>query len=89
MSDLPAASPQHLRQIDLEALRPPFSTHKPRILILYGSLRAVSYSRLLAHDAGRFLEHFGCEVRIFNPDGHPLPDAAPVTQSNVQELRER
>ncbi|NEK54960.1 arsenical resistance protein ArsH, partial [Rhizobium leguminosarum] len=44
MSDLPAISPMHLRQPDMDALRPAFSTHKPRILILYGSLRAVSYS---------------------------------------------
>ncbi len=35
----PAAPPEHLRQPDLEALRPAYSTHKPRILILYGSLR--------------------------------------------------
>lgn len=79
LSDLPAASPAHLRQPDLAALRPPFSTHKPRILILYGSLRAVSYSRLLAYEASRLLEHLGCEVRIFDPEGLPLPDGAPVT----------
>lgn len=28
-----------------KALRTPFSSHKPRILILYGSLRTVAYSR--------------------------------------------
>ncbi|OOO40217.1 arsenical resistance protein ArsH [Rhizobium sophoriradicis] len=88
LSDLPATSPAHLHQPDLEALRPPFSTHKPRILILYGSLRAVSYSRLLAHEASRLLEHFGCEVRIFDPEGLPLPDGAPVAHPKVQELRE-
>ncbi len=71
----------------MEALRPPFSTHKPRILILYGSLRQVSYSRFLAHEAGLLLEHFGCEVRIFNPEGLPLPDDAPVTHPRGQELR--
>ncbi len=88
LSDLPAASQEHLRQPDLAQLRPAFSTHKPRILILYGSLRAVSYSRFLAHEAARLLEHFGCEVRIFNPEGLPLPDDAPVTHPKVQELRE-
>jgi arsenical resistance protein ArsH len=88
LSDLPAASPDHLRQLDLAQLRPPFSTHKPRILILYGSLRAVSYSRFLAHEAGRLLEHFGCEVRIFNPADLPLPDDAPASHPRVQELRE-
>ncbi|ANK92082.1 MULTISPECIES: arsenical resistance protein ArsH [Rhizobium] len=88
LSDLPATSPAHLHQPDLAALRPPFSMHKPRILILYGSLRAVSYSRLLAHEASRLIEHFGCEVRIFDPEGLPLPDGAPVAHPKVQELRE-
>ncbi|NEK33539.1 arsenical resistance protein ArsH [Rhizobium leguminosarum] len=88
MSDLPAISPMHLRQPDMDALRPVFSTHKPRILILYGSLRAVSYSRFLAQEAARLLEYFGCEVRIFNPEGLPLPDAAPASHPKVQELRE-
>ncbi|MFP5078668.1 arsenical resistance protein ArsH [Rhizobium sp. YIM 134829] len=88
LADLPAALLAHLRQPDLDALRPAFSTHKPRILILYGSLRAVSYSRLLAQESCRLLEHFGCEVRIFNPDGLPLPDAEPVTHPKVEELRE-
>lgn len=83
-----AASPEHFRQPDLEALRPVFSTHKPRILILYGSLREVSYSRLLAHEARRLLEHFGCEVKVFDPAGLPLPDEAPVSHPKVQELRD-
>ncbi|MGO4137630.1 arsenical resistance protein ArsH [Rhizobium brockwellii] len=88
LSDLPAISPMHLRQPDMDALRPAFSTHKPRILILYGSLRAVSYSRFLAQEAARLLEYFGCEVRIFNPEGLPLPDAQPASHPKVQELRE-
>ncbi|AOF92767.1 arsenical resistance protein ArsH [Sinorhizobium sp. RAC02] len=86
--DFPAASPEYFRTPDLDALRPAFSTHKPRILILYGSLREVSYSRLLAHEARRLLEHFGCEVRVFDPKGLPLPDEAPVSHPKVQELRE-
>ncbi|WHA43841.1 arsenical resistance protein ArsH [Agrobacterium larrymoorei] len=85
---LSAASIEQLRKPDLEALRPHFSSHKPRILILYGSLREVSYSRLLAHEARRLLEHFGCEVRIYDPKGLPLPDEAPVSHPKVQELRE-
>lgn len=88
MSDLLAAEIEHLRVTDIEALRPPFSTHKPRILILYGSLRAVSYSRLLAHEARRLLEHFGCEVCVFDPEGLPLPDEAPPSHPKVQELRD-
>jgi arsenical resistance protein ArsH len=85
---LPAADPGHLRKPHLAALRPAFSTHKPRILILYGSLRPVSYSRLLAQEAGRLLEHFGCEVRIFDPAGLPLPDGEPATHPKVKELRD-
>ncbi|MCV3764476.1 arsenical resistance protein ArsH [Rhizobium sp. TRM95796] len=87
-ADLPAAALEHFRLPDLDALRRPFSTHKPRILILYGSLRQVSYSRLLAEEAGRLLAHFGAEVRFFNPEGLPLPDGAPVTHPKVQELRD-
>ncbi len=86
--DLPAADLDHLRMPDLEALRRPFSTHKPRILILYGSLRQVSYSRLLAMEAKRLLEHFGAEVKVFDPSGLPLPDDAPVSHPKVQELRD-
>ncbi|MCL6655312.1 arsenical resistance protein ArsH [Agrobacterium rubi] len=88
LADLPALDGDHLRQPDLDALRPAFSTHKPRILILYGSLRTVSYSRLLAFEAGRLLEELGCEVKIFDPTDLPLPDAAPVTHPKVQELRD-
>ncbi|MDB5525204.1 MAG: hypothetical protein JWM58_2967 [Rhizobium sp.] len=88
LSDLPAASPEHLRMPDIGALRPAFSIHKPRILILYGSLRQVSYSRLLGHEARRLLEHLGAEVRMFDPTDLPLPDGAPVTHPKVQELRQ-
>lgn len=88
MPDLPAAKLEHLELPDLEALRVPFSHHAPRILVLYGSLRAVSYSRLLAREAARLLEYFGAEVRIFDPEGLPLPDGAPTDHPKVRELRE-
>jgi len=81
LSDLfPALQAPHLHQPDLDALRPAFSTHKPRILILYGSLREVSYSRLLAKEAGRLLEELGCEVKIFDPAGLPLQELRDLTQ---------
>lgn len=84
----PALEEAQVRLPDLEALRPAFSTHKPRILVLYGSLREVSYSRLLAHEARLLLERFGCEVRVFDPAGLPLPDEAPTSHPKVQELRD-
>lgn len=62
--------------------------HPPRILILYGSLRKRSYSRLLALEAKRLLEHMGCEVQIFHADGLPLPDSEDESHAKVQELRQ-
>ncbi|MDR6959632.1 arsenic resistance protein ArsH [Pseudomonas brassicacearum] len=62
--------------------------HKPRILLLYGSTRPRSFSRLLVEEAARLLEHFGAETRIFNPSGLPLPDDAPNSHPKVQELLE-
>ena len=62
--------------------------HPPRILLLYGSNRERSYSRLLVEEAARLLQRFGAETRIFNPSGLPLPDDAPDTHPKVQELRE-
>ena len=64
------------------------STHPPRFLLLYGSLRERSYSKLLTFEAARLLVAMGGEVRIFDPAGLPLPDAAPETHPKVQELRE-
>lgn len=63
-------------------------TDPPKILMLYGSLRERSYSRLLAEEAGRILEGLGCEVRFFHP--HELPIKAPGLDDHpkVQELRE-
>lgn len=63
------------------------SNHKPRILILYGSLRDRSFSRFLAEEAVRLLDAFGTETRIFDPRDLPLPDGAPETHPKVQELR--
>lgn len=66
---------------------PVLSQHPPRFLMLYGSLRERSYSRLLTFEAARLLEAMGAEVRIFDPAGLPLPDGAPDTHPKVQELR--
>jgi len=64
------------------------STHPPRILLLYGSTRERSFSRLVTLEAERILKHFGAETRVYDPRGLPLPDDAPVTHPKVAELRE-
>lgn len=64
------------------------STHAPRFLLLYGSLRQRSFSRLVVEEAARLLTAMGGDVRIFNPSGLPLPDDAPETHPKVAELRE-
>ena len=64
------------------------STHAPRFLLLYGSLRERSYSKLLTLEAARLLQAMGGEVRIFDPAGLPLPDAVPDSHPKVQELRD-
>jgi len=67
---------------------PKASTHPPRILMLYGSLRERSYSKLLTLEAARLLEVMGAEVKVFDPLGLPQPDSAPDTDPKVKELRE-
>jgi arsenic resistance protein ArsH len=67
---------------------PSVSTHAPRILMLYGSLRERSYSKLLTLEAASILMKMGAEVRVFDPLGLPQPDAAPDTHPKVQELRD-
>jgi arsenic resistance protein ArsH len=62
--------------------------HAPRFLILYGSLRARSFSRFLAYEAARLLEAMGGEVRIYDAHGLPLPDDATADHPKVQELRQ-
>lgn len=72
---------------DSARLAVPHTTHPPRVLLLYGSLRERSYSRLLVQEAARILEALGAETRIFDPRELPLPDAVPATHPKVQELR--
>ena len=87
--DLPSVELAQLHPIDVVALvRPGDPTHRPRILVLYGSIRERSYSRLLSEEAGRLLCWFGCEVRTFNPRGLPLPDGAEPDHPKVKELRD-
>ncbi|RKQ97266.1 arsenic resistance protein ArsH [Kushneria sinocarnis] len=88
-SQLPNIDFEQLHPIDVDALvGPEAPRHPPRILVLYGSLRERSYSRLASEEAGRLLEWFGCEVRTFNPAGLPLPDDGDANHPKVAELRE-
>lgn len=77
-----------LALFDVPPAAPRSSEHKPRILLLYGSTRERSFSRLLVEEAARLLEYFGAETRVFNPSGLPLPDDVPVEHPKVQELRD-
>jgi len=88
LSDLPNVVPSALEIPDFSKLNAPDLQHKPRILMLYGSLRERSYSRLLTFEAQRLLEAFGAEVRVFHANGLPLPNDAPDSHPKVQELRE-
>lgn len=64
------------------------STHAPKILILYGSLRKFSYSRYCAQEAERILNRLGAETVIYHPDGLPLPDSEDPDHPKVKELRD-
>lgn len=61
----------------------------PRILLLYGSLRSRSFSRLATEEAARVLQYFGAETRIFDPTDLPFPDqVAGDRHPAIEELRE-
>ncbi len=83
---MPSLDARHFRVPTLPSST--LSTHAPRILLLYGSVRQRSYSRLLAEEAAHLLNAMGAETRMFNPSGLPLPDDAPDTHPKVRELRE-
>lgn len=86
---LPNIDSEQLHPIDVDTLvGSDAPRHPPKILVLYGSLRERSYSRLASEEAGRLLRWFGCEVRTFNPSGLPLPDDAQSDHPKVQKLRD-
>jgi len=62
--------------------------HPPRILLLYGSLRERSFSRFLTYEAARILEHFGADVKIFDPMELPMVGSVAEDHPKVVELRE-
>ncbi|MBF60079.1 arsenical resistance protein ArsH [Halomonas sp. FeN2] len=86
-----------LPNIDAELFEPPSSErlgiphsseHLPKILLLYGSLRERSFSRLAVEEAARLLNAMGAETRVFDPRGLPLPDAEDASHPKVDELRQ-
>jgi arsenic resistance protein ArsH len=86
-NDLPNVDPALFKvpsKMDLSAAR---SIHPPRILLLYGSLRERSYSKLLTLEAERLLKAMGADTRVFDPRDLPLPDGHPEHHPKVQELR--
>ena len=88
MSNLPNVDPAFFKAPHAKSLGVAAPIlHPPRILLLYGSLRAVSYSRLLVLEAERLLKAFGCETRVYDPAGLPLPDSVPADHPKVAELR--
>ena len=85
---LPALVPSLLAPPDLARLEPATrATHPPRILLLYGSLRERSYSRLLTLEAARILRFLGAEARVFDPRGLPLADSVPPDHPEVSAFR--
>ena len=89
LEDLPNIESEQLSPLSADQVfaKPP-SSHPPRILLLYGSLRERSFSRLVVEEAARLLEAMGAETRIFSPRGLPLADAEEASHPKVQELRE-
>ena len=87
LDHLPALRPEFARAQPALGLGP--LDPKPRILLLYGSLRERSYSRLVVEETARLLQYFGCETRIFDPADLPLPDqVANDDHPAVEELRQ-
>ena len=88
-ADLPNIDFAQIRPIDVDYYRGADDPgHAPRILLLYGSLRKRAFSKLVALEAERLLRWYGCETRVFDPHGLPLPDAEDVDHPKVQELRD-
>ncbi|SDX26935.1 arsenical resistance protein ArsH [Albimonas donghaensis] len=86
---LPHIDPEQLRPIDPTLYAAPDDPgHRPRLLILHGSVRARSFSRGVGDEAERLLTWFGAEVRRFDPSGLPLPDDADPSHPRVRELRD-
>lgn len=88
MTDTPNIKDDVFHPTDPDKLFAHDMSGKIKILLLYGSLREVSYSRLMAEEAARILNRLGAETRFFNPSGLPLPDdGVDASHPKVEELR--
>jgi arsenic resistance protein ArsH len=88
LHDLPNIDPELFEKPSGKRLGVPQSTeHAPKILLLYGSLRERSFSRLAVEEAARLLNAMGAETRTFDPKGLPLPDTEDARHPKVDELR--
>lgn len=87
-TQLPDLAAEAFERPDPARLAASMPTHPPRILLLYGSLRERSYSRLLTLEAQRLLDAMGAETRVYHANGLPLPDDAETSHPKVTELRE-
>lgn len=87
-TELPDLAADAFERPDPARLAASMPTHPPRILLLYGSLRERSYSRLLTFEAQRLLDAMGAETRVYHANGLPLPDDAEASHPKVAELRE-
>ncbi len=86
---MPALRRELLEPPDLARLEPAHrADHPPRILLLYGSLRERSYSRLLIEEAAQLLQILGAEIRIFDPRELPVVGSVGPDHRKVQELRD-
>lgn len=89
LDDLPNINPECIRPIDPSAFAPANDPgHPPKILLLYGSVREISYSRLVAEESDRLLQWFGAQTQIFDPRGLPQVDSCEATHEKVAELRD-
>lgn len=86
--EFPALVEELFQTPSIKRLKSQSSDHPPKFLMLYGSLRERSYSRLLTFEAARLLTAMGGEVKIFDPAGLPLVDSVPDTHPKVKELRD-
>lgn len=87
--DIPNIDLDQIQPINVKGLaKADEEFHAPRILMLYGSLRERSFSRLMSEEAARVLTHLGAEVKMFDPTGLPLVDETSQEHEKVLELRE-